>query len=63
MIAQFMDTAAGTAVYINPVYVVNLRPEPADPDHVNILTLRNGEAIRVKGDHREVAEKIRARSE
>ena len=58
MIAQFMDTAAGTAVYINPMYVVTLRPDPADPDHVSILTLRNGESIRVKGDHREVADKL-----
>ena len=58
MIAQFMDTAAGTAVYINPVYVVTLRPDPADPDRVSILTLRNGESIRVKGDHREVADKL-----
>jgi uncharacterized protein YlzI (FlbEa/FlbD family) len=58
MIAQFMDTAAGTTVYINPVYVVTLRPDPADPDHVSILTLRNGESIWVKGDHREVADKL-----
>ena len=41
MIAQFMDTAAGTAVYINPTYVVTLRPDPADPDHVSIPMLRN----------------------
>ena len=58
MIAQFMDTAAGTAVYINPVYVVTLRPDPADPDHISIVTLRNGEAIRVRGEHREVADKL-----
>ena len=58
MIAQFMDTAAGTAVYVNPTYVVTLRPDPADPDHVSIVTLRNGESIRVKGDHQEVADKI-----
>jgi hypothetical protein len=58
MIAQFIDTTAGTAVYINPAYVVTLRPDPADPDHVSVVTLRDGEAIRVKGDHREVAEKL-----
>jgi hypothetical protein len=58
MIVQFMDTAAGTAVYINPAYVVSLRPDPADPDHVSILRLRDGESIRVKGDHREVADKL-----
>jgi hypothetical protein len=58
MIVQFMDTAAGTAVYINPAYVVSLRPDPADPDHVSIVRLRDGESIRVKGDHREVADKL-----
>ncbi len=58
MVTQFMDTAAGTAVYINPAYVVTLRPDPADPDHVSIITLRNGESIRVKGEHREVAERL-----
>jgi hypothetical protein len=52
MIAQFMDTAAGTAVYINPVYVVTIRPDPADPDHVSIITLRNGESIRARGTGR-----------
>jgi hypothetical protein len=57
MIAQFMDTAAGTAVYINPTYVVT-RPDPVDPDHVSIIRLRDGESIRVKGDHREVADKL-----
>ena len=55
MIAQFMDMLTGTAVYINPAYVVSLRPDPADPDHISIIMLRNGESIRVKGDHREVA--------
>ena len=58
MIVQFMDTTTGTAAYINPTYVVTLRPDPADPDHVSIVRLRDGESIRVKGDHREVAEKL-----
>jgi hypothetical protein len=58
MIVQFMDIATGTAVYINPAYVVSLRPDPADPDHVSIIHLRNGESIRVRGDHREVADKL-----
>jgi uncharacterized protein YlzI (FlbEa/FlbD family) len=58
MIAQFMDTVTGTAVYLNPAYVVALRPDPADPDHVSIIQLRNGESIRVKGDHREVADRL-----
>ena len=58
MIVQFVDTAAGAPVYLNPVYVVNLRPDPADPDHVTIIRRRDGESIRVKGDHREVADKL-----
>jgi uncharacterized protein YlzI (FlbEa/FlbD family) len=58
MIAQFMDTVTGTAVYLNPAYVVALRPDPADPDHVSIIQLRNGESFRVKGDHREVADRL-----
>ena len=58
MIAQLMDTAIGTPVSINPTYVVTLRSDPADPDHISIITLRNGESIRVRGDHQEVADKI-----
>ena len=55
MIVPLIDTVTGTAAYINPTYVVSLRPDPADPDHVSIVRLRDGESIRVKGDHREVA--------
>lgn len=58
MIAQFIDTSVGTPVYLNPAYVVSLRPDPVDPDHVSILRLEDGESVRVKGDHREVAEKL-----
>jgi hypothetical protein len=53
-----MDSVAGAAVYINPAYVVTLRPDPADPDHVSIVKVRDGESIRVRGDHREVADKL-----
>jgi hypothetical protein len=59
MIVQFIDTATGTPAYLNPAYVVSLRPDPADPDHVSIVRLRDGESIRVKGDHVEIAEKLR----
>ena len=58
MIAQFMDSVAGTAVYINPAYVVTLRPDPAEPDRVSIVKIRDGESNRVRGDHREVADKL-----
>jgi hypothetical protein len=58
MIVQFMDTTTGTAVYLNPAYVVSFRPDPADPDHVSVVKLRDGESVRVRGDHREVADKL-----
>jgi hypothetical protein len=59
MIVQFIDITTGTATYINPTYVVSLRPDPADPDHASIIKLQDGESLRVKGDHREVADKLR----
>ncbi len=58
MIAQFMDSVAGTAVYINQAYVVTLRPDPAEPDRVSIVKVRDVESIRVRGDPREVADKL-----
>jgi hypothetical protein len=58
MIVQFIDTATGTPVYINPAYVMSIRPDPADPDDVSIIRLRDGESIRVKGDHAETAAKL-----
>jgi hypothetical protein len=58
MIVQFIDASIGTTVYINPAYVVSLRPDPADPDHNSLIRLRDGETVRVKGDHREVAAKL-----
>jgi hypothetical protein len=38
--------------------VVTVRPDPADVDRVSIVRLRDGESLRVLGDHREVAEKL-----
>ena len=58
MIVQLMDSVAGTPVYINPGYVVTLRPDPADPDHISIIKIRDGESIRVRGSDKEVADKL-----
>jgi hypothetical protein len=58
MIVQFMDKITGTPVYINPAYVMTVRPDPTDPDHDSIVTVRDGETIQVRGDHREVADKL-----
>ena len=58
MIVQFIDASIGTTVYINPDYVMSVRPDPTDPDHVSLIRLRDGESIGVKGDHRETAAKL-----
>ena len=58
MIVQFVDSVAGTAVYLNPDFVVTVRPDPAALDRVSLVKLRDGETIRVQGDHREVADKL-----
>jgi hypothetical protein len=44
MIVEFTD-AVTAAVYINPDFVVSLRPDPADPDRVTIVKLEDGESI------------------
>jgi hypothetical protein len=58
MIVPLMDSVSGTPVYINPDYVVALRPDPAALDRISIVKLRDGESIRVVGEHRDVAEKL-----
>ena len=59
MIAEFTDSVTGTAVYINPDYVLSLRPDPTDPLNVSIVKLNDGESVRVRGAHDEVATKLR----
>ena len=58
MIVQFRDSVTGTPVYLNPDYVVSVRPDPAEPEKVSIVKLRDGEPIRVIGAHEEVADKL-----
>jgi hypothetical protein len=58
MISHFIDAAAGTPVYINPDYVVSLRPDPADPDAVSIVKISDGETLRVRGHHAEIAARL-----
>jgi hypothetical protein len=55
MIVKFTDSVAGTAVYINPDYVVSLRPDPADPLKVTQVKLDDSETIRIFGEQTEVA--------
>jgi len=58
MIVQFMDRVTGTAVYINPAGIMSVRPDPEHPEEVSVIKLRDGETIRVNGDHEEVARKL-----
>jgi hypothetical protein len=58
MIVPFTDSTTATAVYVNPAYVVTLRPDPVDMDRVSIIKLEDGESIRVQGDHRQVADML-----
>jgi hypothetical protein len=58
MIAEFIDAATGTAVYINPRHVVSMRPDAEDPLGVTVVKLEDGETLRLRGDHREVADKL-----
>jgi hypothetical protein len=58
MIAQFVDTVAGAPVYINPAFVVSVRPDPADPDHASLVKLNDGENVRVRGSHVDVADRL-----
>jgi hypothetical protein len=50
VIVEFIDNVTGTAVYINPAYVVSLRPDPAGPADVTLVKLEDGETIRVRGN-------------
>ena len=43
-IVGFKDTVTGTVVYINPAFVVSLRPDPADPHRVTRVKLSDGES-------------------
>jgi hypothetical protein len=58
MIVPFTDGNTATAVYINPDYVVTLRPDPVDLDRISAVKLEDGQTIRVLGKHREVADKL-----
>lgn len=59
MNVPFVDSVTGTSVYLNPRFVVSLRPDPTDPDHITMVKLEDGESIRVRGDPEEVADKLR----
>ena len=59
MIVELTDSVTGTAVHINPDYVLSLRPDPVDPLNVSIVKLSDGESLRVRGEHRTLADRLR----
>jgi hypothetical protein len=58
MITEFIDANTGTTVYVNPRYVISMRPDPESPLEMTVLKLEDGEMLRVRGDHREVADRL-----
>jgi hypothetical protein len=58
MIVPFVDSVTGTAVYINPDFVATLRPDPEEPTGATLVKLNDGETIHVRGEHRDVADKL-----
>ena len=57
MIIPFTDSIGATPIYINPRYVLSVRPDPTDPNRITLVKLEDGETIRLQGAHSEVAER------
>jgi hypothetical protein len=58
MIISFFEAASGVAIHINPAFVVSLKPDPADPEHTTIVKLSDGETLRIRGDHNDIAARL-----
>jgi hypothetical protein len=58
MVVELYDTVTGTPVYVNPDLVLTMRPDPEEPLEVTDIKLRDGEMLRVRGGHDEVAAKL-----
>ena len=58
MIVPFVEATSGVAIYINPVFVISLRPDPADPERTSIIKLSDGESLRIRGGHDDVAAQL-----
>jgi hypothetical protein len=59
MIIPVFEATSGVAIYINPVYVISLRPDPADPEQTSIVKLSDGETLSIRGRHSDIAERLR----
>jgi hypothetical protein len=58
MIIAFAEAASGVPIYINPSFVVSLRPDPADPERTTMIKLSDGETLRLRGGHDDVATRL-----
>ena len=58
MIVAFAEAVSGVPVYINPSFVVSLRPDPAEPEHTTVVRLSDGETLRLRGGHGDVAARL-----
>jgi hypothetical protein len=58
MIVPFFEATSGVAIYINPAFVISLRPDPADPERTSIVKLSDGESLRIRGGHDDVAARL-----
>ena len=58
MIVAFAEATSGLPIYINPSFVVSLRPDPADPERTTVVRLSDGETLRLRGGHDEVAPRL-----
>ena len=55
---QFHDRITGATVYVNPEYVVSIRPDPSNPDTASIIKLRDSETNHVHGSHADVVSRL-----
>ena len=60
MIVPFFEATSGVAIYVNPAYVISVRPDPADPDRTSIVKLSDGETVRLRGGHDDIATRLRS---
>jgi hypothetical protein len=58
MIVPFFEATSGVAIYINPAFVVSLRPDPSDPERISIVKLSDGETVHIRGGHDAIAERL-----
>ena len=58
MIIAFAEATSGVPIYINPSFVVSLRPDPAEPERTTVVKLSDGETLRLRGGHDDVAGRL-----